>query len=156
MTSVTPVSRRKRLPFHWFSAETLVIALVWENANYVAKQNASHAFVSVCTYYNQIGMPRVRIVNDLFSNIDFLHRSLHPKTRTAREEIKPRKLGHPEWFRAVGLHEDSKSIGRYVSRLAESFCANLSLVHVIAPRKPNLPIQLKLDERVHATEEEQG
>ncbi len=74
---------------------------------------------------------------------------------TARhaERIEPRGLDHREWLCAVGLHADSKRVLRYATRAAESFHANLSLVHAISTGEPDLPVRLKLNEELHSAEE---
>jgi nucleotide-binding universal stress UspA family protein len=72
------------------------------------------------------------------------------------ERIEPRELGHREWVCAVGLHADSGRILRYASAVAESFHANLSLVHAISGGEPVPSIKLKLDGSVQTAEEKEA
>lgn len=71
---------------------------------------------------------------------------------TARhaEEIEPRQLAHREWICALGLAADSRRVLHYAGEIAESFHANLSLIHVIPTGEPGLEAQLKLDEHPHS------
>jgi len=68
------------------------------------------------------------------------------------ETISPRPLEHREWVCVIGLTRDSTRILRYASQAAETFHANLSLVHAIPAAEPGLPVQLDLEERVQSME----
>jgi nucleotide-binding universal stress UspA family protein len=68
------------------------------------------------------------------------------------ESIAPRRLEHREWVCAIGLTPDSARVLRYASQTAETFHANLTLVHAIPATEPGLPVQLDLEERVQSIE----
>jgi len=66
----------------------------------------------------------------------------HPET------ISPRALEHREWVCAIGLSADSGRVLRCASQLAETFHANLSLIHAIPVAPLGLLVQLDLEERM--------
>jgi len=66
------------------------------------------------------------------------------------ETISPRPLEHREWACAVGLTPDSARVLRYASQAAETFHANLTLIHAIQAGDPASPIQFDLEERVES------
>jgi len=66
--------------------------------------------------------------------------------------ISPRRVEHREWVCAIGLSADSERVLRYASQAAETFHVNLTLAHAIPASEPGLPIQLDLEERVEAME----
>ena len=66
------------------------------------------------------------------------------------EMLIPRQIEHRKWVCAVGLQEDSQRVLRYASEAAETFRANLTLVHAIASSEPGIPVQLDLEERVES------
>jgi len=68
------------------------------------------------------------------------------------ETISPRPLEHREWVCVIGLTPDSTRVLWYASQAAETFHANLSLVHAIPAAEPGLPVQLDLEERVQSME----
>jgi nucleotide-binding universal stress UspA family protein len=68
------------------------------------------------------------------------------------ESISPRPLEHREWVCAIGLSADSERVLRIAHQVAESFHANLSIIHVIPAAQPGLPVQLDLEERVQLME----
>jgi nucleotide-binding universal stress UspA family protein len=68
------------------------------------------------------------------------------------ETIAPRELSHREWVCAIGLSADSERVLRYAIRLADTFGANLSIIHVITAAKSGLPAQLDLEEREQSLE----
>ncbi len=68
------------------------------------------------------------------------------------ETISPRPLEHREWVCAVGLSADSERVLRCASQWAETFHANLSLIHAIPAAEPGLPVQLDIEERVQLME----
>ena len=68
------------------------------------------------------------------------------------ETISPRQLEHREWVCAIGLNADAERVLRSASHAAEAAHANLTLVHVIQASKPDLPIQLDLEERLQSAE----
>ena len=70
------------------------------------------------------------------------------------ETISPRPLEHREWVCAIGLSADSERVLRIASQLAETFHANLSLIHAIPAAQPGLPVQLDLEERVQSMEKQ--
>jgi nucleotide-binding universal stress UspA family protein len=68
------------------------------------------------------------------------------------ETILPRPLEHREWVCVIGLTPDSERVLRYASQAAETFHANLSLIHAIPAAEPSQPVQLDLEERVQSME----
>ena len=68
------------------------------------------------------------------------------------ETLSPRPLEHREWVCAIGLSADSERVLRYASQIAETFHANLSLLHAVPAAQPGLPVQLDLEERVQLME----
>ncbi|MFZ0960328.1 MAG: universal stress protein [Terriglobia bacterium] len=68
------------------------------------------------------------------------------------ETLSPRPLEHREWVCAIGLSADSERVLRYASQIAETFHANLSLLHAVPVAQPGLPVQLDLEERVQLME----
>jgi len=70
------------------------------------------------------------------------------------ETILPRSLEHREWVCAIGLSADSERVLRIATQMAETFHANLSLVHVIPAAQPGPPVQLDLEERVQSMEKQ--
>jgi nucleotide-binding universal stress UspA family protein len=70
------------------------------------------------------------------------------------ETIAPRRIEHREWVCAIGLTPDSERVLRYASQAAETFHANLSLIHAIPAAEPGLPVQLDLEERVQSMEKQ--
>jgi nucleotide-binding universal stress UspA family protein len=68
------------------------------------------------------------------------------------ETISPRPLEHREWVCVIGLTADSERVLRYAVQAAESFHANLSLIHAIPATEPCLPDPLDLEERVQRME----
>ena len=66
------------------------------------------------------------------------------------DTIAPRRIEHREWVCALGLTPDSERVLRYAHRAAETFHANLSLVHAIPAAAPGLPVQLDLEERLQS------
>ncbi len=70
------------------------------------------------------------------------------------ETISPRGLEHREWVCAIGLDSDSEGVLRYTSQAAQSVHANLTLVHVIPASRPDLPVELDLEERLQSAKKE--
>lgn len=66
------------------------------------------------------------------------------------ETMIPRQIQHREWVCLVGLQEDSQRVVRYAARAAETFHANLTLIHAIASSEPGLPVRLDLEERAES------
>ena len=70
------------------------------------------------------------------------------------ETISPRQLKHREWVCGIGLDTDSERVLRYASQAAEAVHANLTLVYVIPESRPNLPVELDLEERLQSAKRE--
>jgi nucleotide-binding universal stress UspA family protein len=70
------------------------------------------------------------------------------------EKKSSRRIEHREWACAIGLSADSKRVLRYATQAAETFHANLTIVHAIPAHDPAPPIQMDLDERAQAPERE--
>ncbi len=70
------------------------------------------------------------------------------------ETISPRPLEHREWVCAIGLTTDSEKVLRYASQTAETFHANLALIHAIPATEPGGPVQLDLEERIQSMEKQ--
>jgi nucleotide-binding universal stress UspA family protein len=70
------------------------------------------------------------------------------------ETISPRQLKHREWVCGIGLDTDSERVLRYASRAAEAVQANLTLVCVIPENRPDLPVELDLEERLQSAKRE--
>ena len=68
------------------------------------------------------------------------------------ETISPRPHEHREYVCAIGLSADSARVLRTASELAETFHANLSLIHAIPAAHPGLPVQLDFEERLQVME----
>ena len=94
---------------------------------------------------NLLGSTTAKVLNDADCPV---------LTTQHAETISPRQLEHREWVCAIGLDSDSQRVLRYASRAAESVHANLTLVHVIPARTPDLPVELDLEERVQSAKRE--
>jgi nucleotide-binding universal stress UspA family protein len=70
------------------------------------------------------------------------------------ETISPRPLEHREIVCAIDLRADSERILRYVAKLVEPIYSQVTIIHVIPPEEPRLPVQLDLDQRIQHTERE--
>ena len=70
------------------------------------------------------------------------------------ETMLPRPREHREWVCAIGLSAASERVLRIATQAAETFHANLSLVHAIPAPQPGLPVQLDLEERVQSLEKQ--
>jgi nucleotide-binding universal stress UspA family protein len=70
------------------------------------------------------------------------------------ETISPRPLEHREYVCAIGLSADSPRVLGIATQLAAAFHANLSIIHAIPAARPDLPVQLDLEERLQLLEME--
>lgn len=68
------------------------------------------------------------------------------------ETIAPRALDHREWVCAVGLDADSERVLRFAEMATKQIDAKLSIVHAIQTHDPHLPVQMDLEEQIHASE----
>ena len=68
------------------------------------------------------------------------------------ETISPRPHEHREWVCAIGLSADSTRVLGIATQVAETFHANLTLIHAIRAAEPGLPVQLDLEEHLQVME----
>ena len=66
------------------------------------------------------------------------------------ERIAPRPLQHREWLCGIGLSDDSERVLRFANQAAVEARANLSIIHAVQARDPDLPVQLDLEEQVQS------
>jgi nucleotide-binding universal stress UspA family protein len=72
------------------------------------------------------------------------------------ETIAPRPLAHREWLCAIGLTEDSERVIRFAKQAASEIQGKLSIIHAIQGRGRDVPVQLDLEERLHAEESQRA
>jgi nucleotide-binding universal stress UspA family protein len=77
-------------------------------------------------------------------------------TSTHAQTIAPRPLEHREWLCAIGLSEDSERALRFAHQAAAEAHSNLQIIHAIQATRPNLPIQLDLEEKIQSKERKQA
>lgn len=68
------------------------------------------------------------------------------------ETIKPHPLDHRKWLCAVGLSRDSERVLRFAHQALRGSGGKLSLVHAVQTEDSGGPIQLDLEEQLHAEE----
>lgn len=90
-----------------------------------------------------LGSTTAKVLNDADSPV---------LTTQHAETMAPRRLEHREWVCVIGLEEDSRRVLRYARQIAETFHANLSLVHAIPGTEPGLRVQLGLEEQTESAE----
>ena len=71
-------------------------------------------------------------------------------TRRHVQRIAPRPLQHREWLCGIGLSDDSERVLRFANQAAVEARANLSIIHAVQARDPDLPVQLDLEEQVQS------